>query len=125
LSDELGENLTLVVDGIDGRTHHVSGIDPARVEDARIGSVIEIGPPDSAGRPSDRTIAGMAEDGIYRPSRHLEQARFDGRVPNGDYEGFVDAHVRGWRRCAAPDRRADRRRPMAHPRGFRGARRGS
>lgn len=94
LSDELGENLTLVVDGIDGRTHHVAGIDPARVEDARIGSIVAIGPPDHAGRPSDRAIAGMAEDGIYRPSRHLEQARFDGRVPNGDYEGFIDAHVR-------------------------------
>ena len=94
LSDELGENLTLVVDGIDGRTHHISGVDPARVEDARIGSVIEIGAPDSAGRPSDRAVAGMAEDGIYRPSRHLEQARFDGRVPGGDYEGFIDAHVR-------------------------------
>ncbi|MFC5508121.1 DUF3363 domain-containing protein [Bosea massiliensis] len=94
LSDELGENLTLVVDGIDGRTHHVAGIDPTRVEDARIGSIIEIGPPDSAGRPSDRAIVGMADDGIYRPSRHLEQARFDGRVPGGDYEGFVQAHVR-------------------------------
>ena len=94
LSDELGETLTLVVDGVDGRTHHVSGIDPTHVEDARIGSVIEIGPPDSTGRPSDRAIAGLAEDGIYRPSRHLEQARFDGHVPNGDYEGFVDAHVR-------------------------------
>jgi type IV secretory pathway VirD2 relaxase len=94
LSDELGENLTLVVDGIDGRTHHVSGIDPARVEDARIGSIIEIGPAESTGRPSDRAIAGTAEDGIYRPSRHLEQARFEGRVPGGDYEGFVDAHVR-------------------------------
>ncbi|UTD29571.1 relaxase/mobilization nuclease domain-containing protein [Bradyrhizobium sp. WD16] len=93
LSDELGENLTLVVDGIDGRTHHVSGIDPAHVEDARIGSIIEIGPAESTGRPSDRAIAGMVEDGLYRPSRHLEQARFDGRVPNGDYEGFVDAHV--------------------------------
>ena len=94
LTDELGENLTLVVDGIDGRTHHVSGMAPTRVEDARIGSIIEIGPADSTGRPSDRAITGMAEDGIYRPSRHLEQARFDGRVPNGDFEGFVDAHVR-------------------------------
>lgn len=94
LTYELGENLTLVVDGVDGRTHHVSSIDPARVEDVRIGSVIEIGPADSTDRPSDRAIAGVAEDGIYRPSRHVEQARFEGRVPNGDYEGFVDAHVR-------------------------------
>ncbi|MEH3116647.1 MAG: DUF3363 domain-containing protein [Methylorubrum populi] len=94
LTDELGENLTLVIDGIDGRTHHVSGIEPARVEDARIGSIVEIGPAKKTVRPADRTIAGMAEEGIYRPSRHLEQARFDGRVPGGDYEAFVDAHVR-------------------------------
>ncbi|MHB2166508.1 DUF3363 domain-containing protein [Alsobacter sp. R-9] len=94
LSDELGENLTVVVDGIDGRTHHVAGIDPARVEDARIGSIVEIGPADTAQRPSDRSIAAIAEDGVYRPSRHLERAKFEGRVPGGDYEGYVDAHVR-------------------------------
>jgi len=94
LTDELGENLTVVVDGIDGRTHHVAGIDPARMEDARIGSIVEIGPADTGSRPSDRTIAAIAESGIYRPSRHREQARFEGRVPGGDYEGYVDAHVR-------------------------------
>jgi len=94
LSDELGENLTLVIDGIDGRTHHISGVDQAKVGDARIGSIIEIGATDAGPRPADRAIAGMAEDGIFRPSRHLEQARFDGRVPGGDYQGFVDAHVR-------------------------------
>ncbi len=94
LTDELGENLTLVIDGIDGRTHHVSGVDQAKVADARIGSVIQIQATDAGPRPADRAIAGMAEDGIYRPSRHLEQARFDGRVPGGDYEGFADAHVR-------------------------------
>lgn len=94
LSDELGENLTLVIDGIDGRTHRISGVDQAKVADARIGSIIEIGAIDARPRPADCAIAGMAEDGIYRPSRHLEQARFDGRVPGGDYEGFVDAHVR-------------------------------
>ncbi|AWC24840.1 hypothetical protein CO731_04331 [Aminobacter sp. MSH1] len=94
LTDELGENLTVVVDGIDGRTHHFAGIDPARVEDARIGSIVEIGPADTTQRPSDRTIAAIVEDGVYRPSRHLEHAKFEGRVPGGDYEGFVDAHVR-------------------------------
>lgn len=94
LTDELGENLTVVVDGIDGRTHHVAGIDPARVADARIGSVVEIGPPDTVSRPSDRTIATIAEGGIYRPSRHLEQAKFEGRAPGGDYGGYIDAHVR-------------------------------
>jgi type IV secretory pathway VirD2 relaxase len=94
LANELGDNLTVVVDGIDGRTHHISNIEPAQLEDARIGSVIEIGPPDTAQRPSDRAIAAIAEGGIYRPSRHLEQAKFEGRVPGGDYEGYVDAHVR-------------------------------
>ncbi|WP_437435754.1 DUF3363 domain-containing protein [Ketogulonicigenium vulgare] len=94
LTDEMGENLTLVVDGIDGRTHHLPGIDPARVEDARIGSIVEVGPADTAQRPSDRTIAAISENGIYRPSRHLEQAKFEGRVPGGDYERYVDAHVR-------------------------------
>ena len=77
--------------GIDGQTHHVSGIEAARVEDARIGSIVEIGPAESTVRPADRAIA---EDGIYRPSRHLKRARFDGHVVRGDYEGFVDAHVR-------------------------------
>jgi type IV secretory pathway VirD2 relaxase len=94
LTDELGENLTVVVDGIDGRTHHLPGIDPARVEDARIGSVVEIGPAETTSRPSDRTIVAIAEGGVYRPSRHLEQAKFEGRVPGGDYDGYVDAHVR-------------------------------
>jgi len=94
LTDELGENLTVVVDGIDGRTHHLPGIDPARIEDARIGSVVEIGPAETASRPSDRTIATIAEGSVYRPSRHLEQAKFEGRVPGGDYDGYVDAHVR-------------------------------
>ena len=94
LSDELGEHLSVVVDGIDGRTHHFAGIEVSRVADARIGSIVEIGPADTASRPSDRTIATIAENGLYRPSRHLERAKFEGRVPGGDYEGYVDAHVR-------------------------------
>jgi DNA-binding transcriptional ArsR family regulator len=44
--------------------------------------------------PSDRTIAGIDEDNIYRPSRHLEQAATM-RVLSTPISG-------GWRRCAAP-----------------------
>ncbi len=94
LTDELGENLTLIVDGIDGRVHHVAGIDPTRVEEAHIGSIIEIGPSEGTTRPADRAIAGVVQDGVYRPSRHLEKARFDGQVADRDYEGFIEAHVR-------------------------------
>src|SRR6266699_1168664 len=92
LSDELGENLTLIIDGVDGRTHHVPGIDPAGVEDIGIGSIVEIGSTEAGRRPADRAIAGVAEEGVYRPSRHLEQARFEGRVPGGDHDGIIDAH---------------------------------
>jgi hypothetical protein len=38
-------------------------------------------------------LRAIAKDGIYQPSRHPEQAKFEGRVPGGDYEGYVDAHV--------------------------------
>src|SRR5712675_833564 len=71
LSDELGENLTI-----------------------SIGSIVEIGSAEVGRRPADRAIASVAEDGVYQPSRHLEQARFDGRIPGGDHDGFIDAHVR-------------------------------
>src|SRR6266481_5741577 len=94
LSDELGENLTLIIDGVDGRSPHVPGVDPAGGEVIGIGSIVEIGSAEVGRRPADRAIAGVAEEGVYRPSRHLEQARFDGRVPGGDHDGFIDAHVR-------------------------------
>jgi type IV secretory pathway VirD2 relaxase len=94
LPDELGENFALVIDGVDGRTHHVVGIDPVRAEDVSIGSIVEIGAAEAGRRPADRAIAGAAEEGVYRPSRHLEQARFEGRVPGGDHDGFIEAHVR-------------------------------
>src|SRR5260370_23159632 len=44
--------------------------------------------------PADRAMGGVAEEGVYRPSGHLEQARFEGRVPGGDHDGFIAAHVR-------------------------------
>ncbi len=94
LADELGENLALTIDGIDGRVHRVTGVSPAEVETVPIGSIVVAGPTPLTARPVDRAISAMAEKGIYRPSRHLEQARFDGCVPNGDHQGFIDVHVR-------------------------------
>ncbi len=94
LTDELGENLTLIVDGIDGHVHHIANVDPAQVEDTRIGGMVEIGQRGGTSRPADRAIAGVAVDGVYQPSRHLEHARFNGQVPDQDYEGFIEAHVR-------------------------------
>ncbi|WP_316859122.1 DUF3363 domain-containing protein [uncultured Cohaesibacter sp.] len=89
LSDELGDRISLVIDAIDGHTHHVSGINPEMIEDARIGSVIELGPTEAGLRRSDRAIATLADNGIFRPSIHLE------RLGNGsDRETYVAAHVR-------------------------------
>src|SRR5882724_11132076 len=58
LSDELGENLTLIIDSVDGRTHHVPGFDPAGVEVISLGSIVEVGLPEAGRRPADRAIAG-------------------------------------------------------------------
>ncbi|WP_394699023.1 DUF3363 domain-containing protein [uncultured Cohaesibacter sp.] len=89
LSDELGDRISLVIDAIDGHTHHVSGINPEMIEDARIGSVLEIGPAEAGLRTSDRTIAALADNGIFRPSMHLKH------LGNGsDRETYVAAHVR-------------------------------
>ncbi|MCC8234754.1 DUF3363 domain-containing protein [Pinisolibacter aquiterrae] len=94
LPDELGDSVALIVDGIDGRLHHVAGFDPAHLEEVAIGAIIEVGPREAGPRPADRTIAASVEGGIYRPSRHLEQARFERHGPGADPEGFVEAHVR-------------------------------
>ncbi|MCL2716874.1 MAG: DUF3363 domain-containing protein [Alphaproteobacteria bacterium] len=93
LTSALGHNLSVVVDGIDGRTHHVSDIEPPRVEDFRIGSIVEIGV-DEADAALDRRILAQAGQGIYRPSADLAQARFDFQPPDGDHEGFIATHVR-------------------------------
>jgi hypothetical protein len=95
LTDELGDRIGLIIDGTDGRVHHVAFRDPAAAEEAKIGAIVEVSrtPPQ---RPADRNIAIVATGtGVYRPSAHrkmLEAA--SARVHGGDYEAFVDTHVR-------------------------------
>jgi len=99
LTDELGERLSLVVDGLDGRVHHValgSEALASAAEEATIGSIVEIAPAPTGPRPADHNIAQLAgASGDYRPSIHraiAEATRV--RVPGGDYGAYVESHVR-------------------------------
>ena len=42
LTDELGDRIGLIIDGIDGRVHHVAFRDPSAVEEAKIGAIVEV-----------------------------------------------------------------------------------
>jgi type IV secretory pathway VirD2 relaxase len=96
LTDELGDRVALIVDGVDGRTHHVALGDKAVARDAPMGSIVEIGRAPAGPRASDRNIATLAMDtGIYRPSEHRAVAEAGHvRIPGGDYDGYIESHVR-------------------------------
>jgi len=99
LTDELGERLGLVIDGVDGRVHHVALGSAALARaagEATIGSIVEIAPTPMAPRPADRNIARVTDGaGIFRPSAHRAMAEAGGiRVPGGDYDSYVESHVR-------------------------------
>ncbi|MDF2811650.1 MAG: hypothetical protein K0S56_2681 [Microvirga sp.] len=96
--DEMGERFYLVIDGVDGRTHHLETSDASRLEDIKRGHVVALDPlpTKSDPRPADLNIATMAEanSGIYRPSEHLEVARPAIEQQRGDPDAFIRAHVR-------------------------------
>ena len=95
LTDELGDRIGVVIDGIDGRVHHVALPDASAADQAPIGAIVEVGSARSR-RPADHNIAGVARgSGVYRPSEHRALAEGSNvRVPGGDYEAYVGAHVR-------------------------------
>jgi Protein of unknown function (DUF3363) len=94
--DEMGERVHLIVDGIDGRVHHIEFKDPSRIEEVGREMIVEAAPVVSGPRPADRNIAAnAAEDGsIYRPSRHLERIRDNFERQGKDPEAYVHSHVR-------------------------------
>ena len=93
--DEMDERVYLVVDGVDGRVHHLEFADPARIEDVRRGIVVEVAPMVARPRAADLNIADMSDGaGIYRPSAHLERARQRIERIGGDPESFVRSHIR-------------------------------
>jgi type IV secretory pathway VirD2 relaxase len=94
--DEMGERVYLVVDGIDGRVHHMEFKDASRIEEVGRDLIIEAAPIVSGPRPADRNIANNAgeDNGIYRPSRHLERVRDSFERQGKDPEALVRSHVR-------------------------------
>jgi hypothetical protein len=96
LADELGERVYLIVDGIDGRVHHMEFKDPTRIKEVGTEMIVEAAPVVSGPRPADRNIASNIEErnDIYRPSRHLERIRDSFERQSKDPEAFVRSHVR-------------------------------
>ena len=96
LIDELGDRIGLVIDGVDGRVHHVEIGEIEIAREARIGSLVQAGrKPDL--RPADRAIAELSQGiGEYRPSYHRKLIGFgDVHLPGGaDADAFVASHVR-------------------------------
>jgi hypothetical protein len=89
LLDEQTGRQYLILDGIDGRVHHVDiGLGDS-VESFREGAILAVVPARSGIRPADRTIAEIAaaHDGRYSAELHLAH-------DPGVREDFVEAHVR-------------------------------
>jgi type IV secretory pathway VirD2 relaxase len=92
--DEMGERVRLVIDGADGRVHHIE-MDAARAEEVGRGMIVAAGSASPGPRAADRNIMDIADQGgIYRPSEHLERARTAIDRIGGDPEAFVRSHVR-------------------------------
>ena len=92
--DEMGERVRLVIDGVDGRVHHLE-MDPARAEHIQRGMIVAAGSGQAGPRASDQNIlASAGNEGIYRPARHLEQAVGAIEGLGGDPAAYVRSHVR-------------------------------
>jgi len=92
--DEMGERVRLVIDGVDGRVHHLE-MDAIRAEDVGRGMIVVAGSAPPGPRAADRNILDVAgQGGVYRPSEHLERARAAIDRIGGDPEAFVRSHVR-------------------------------
>ena len=96
LADELGDRVAIILDGVDGRVHHIALGARENTEEVRSGTIVEIGSAAPRSRPADRNIAALAaEDGIYRPSEHRAKVEAEALpVPGRDYDVYVTSHVR-------------------------------
>jgi hypothetical protein len=97
--DELDERAYAIVDGIDGRAHHVllGKRDPG---DFPLGSIVEVHR--TQPRVADRNIAASSQDGIYLTKEHFDQLRSRDDLSHAP-EDIVDAHVRRLKRYGGPE----------------------
>jgi type IV secretory pathway VirD2 relaxase len=92
--DEMGERVRLVIDGVDGRVHHLE-MDPARAEGMQRGMIVAAGAEPTGPRVADRNILAIAgKEGVYRPTEHLKQAVGTIEHLGGDPAAYVRSHVR-------------------------------
>ncbi|WP_312255892.1 relaxase/mobilization nuclease and DUF3363 domain-containing protein [Stutzerimonas nitrititolerans] len=108
LSDELSDRGYLVVDGLDGKAHYVSLSGRDELASYPVGSVVDVRGSAEI-RETDRTIARLAGDGLYRSDHHLAIARGQAKG-NRDPQELVAAHVRrleALRRAGIVERVAD------------------
>jgi len=93
--DGLGEKAYLVIDGVDARVHYVELNTALLSDEARIGAILTVGQEPSA-RSVDKAIAALAagNDRFYDPREHYEIVSRTQRIPGGDVEGHVEAHIR-------------------------------
>jgi type IV secretory pathway VirD2 relaxase len=92
LADELYDKGYLIIEGTDGKVHYVALPPRTELEQYPMGAVVEVD--SSAGaRASDRTVAALTVDGLYRTKHHLTVTQAEA-APNRDPHDVVAAHVR-------------------------------
>jgi type IV secretory pathway VirD2 relaxase len=104
--DELDERVYVIIDGIDGRTHHVS-LGQANPDAVPVGGIVEVRP--TPPRAADRNIAAISKDGVYLTSAHRAQLQSQAKHRT-DAADIVDAHVRrleALRRAGIVERQAE------------------
>jgi type IV secretory pathway VirD2 relaxase len=88
--DELEERAYAVVDGIDGRAHHVP-IGQADLNEFPVGGIVEVRP--TPLRAADRNVAALSKEGVYLTEEHRARLRAQGD-PRHDPDEIVDAYER-------------------------------
>ena len=104
--DELEERAYVIVDGIDGRAHHVP-LGPVDLDEFPVGGIVEVRA--TPLRAADRNVLALSRSGTYQTAEHRAHLRAQGH-PDERADEIVDAHVRrleALRRAGIVEREAE------------------